>query len=234
MKRLSLAGKSVSKDMEGNSQHGMDTASEGLESGSQAANSEEQGHTIQKKSSGMFRRLSFGSKKSSDRAMSIDQTSNADDNQSETGSRSGTVDDEPIKKKNSGFFKRLSIGSKKPSFDTDNRQAVEHGLGLESHSDDSSFAAPPEPDIDFDPHTMIEHIRRTDSVEEGSDVSSVSTAKQSKSKSTMGSLFKKKRRKSTNIVAFSIVDEFTRLENSFTKQLKCLSVFDISYLYPFW
>ena len=210
MKRLSLAGKSVNKDTEENSQHGFATASDGMESGPQAADSDEQGQTIQKKSSGMFRRLSFGSKKSSDRAMSIDQTSNADDNQSETRSRSGTVDDAPIKKRGSGFFKRLSIGSKKPSFDTESRHGVDLGLGLESRSDDSSFAAPPEPDIDFDPHTMMEHIHRTDSVDEGSEVSSVSTAKQGKSKSTMGSLFKKKRRKSTNNVAFSIVDEFTR------------------------
>lgn len=210
MKRLSLAGKPATKDSE-SFQHGFEQpTADVMNSGPPSNDFNEQQPSIQKKNSGMFRRLSFGSKKSSDRAMSFDQTSNADDNQSETGSRSGTVDDAPPKRKNSGFFKRLSIGSKKPSFDTDGRQDFEHGLGLDSRSDDSSFVVPLEPDIDFDPHTMIEHIRRTDSVEEGSDVSSVSTAKQGKSKSTMGSLFKRKRRKSTSNTPFSLIDEFTR------------------------
>lgn len=210
MKRLSLVGKSASKECETIPHGSLESVTDGTHGDLSTAMPFEQEQPIQKKHSGMFRRLSFGSKKSSDKDLHSDQASNLEDNQSETGSRTGTVDDAPIKKRNSGFFKRLSIGSKKPSFDTDSRHGMEQGLGLDSRSDDSSLVLPPEPDIDFDPHTMLEHIRRTNSAEDGSDASSVSTAKQSKTKSSVGSLFKKKKRKSTNNISFSISEEFTR------------------------
>lgn len=165
----------------------------------------EQESTTQKKQSGMFRRLSIGSKQPSSKEIMLERASSIDmDSYSETRSRSGTTEEPAIQKKSSGFFKRLSIGSKRPSF-------AENDVGLESasRSEDGSFMGSHETQTEFNVHTMMENMRKAAHGEDGSDSSSVSTVKHSKSKSGMSSLFKKKR-KSTNVVLFSISNEFTR------------------------
>lgn len=200
-KRLSVAGKSSGKDTNADLDNSLEN--QGMDKDRSRSDSVqmEAEPSAQKRPSGMFRRLSLGSKQPS--AGHIEHVPSGElDNQSEDRSRSGTIDEAPVQKKSSGFFKRLSIGSKKPSFDGDGRQDAER---FESQSDSGHHE---EADVDFDPHAMFENVRRANN-EELSETSSVSTAKHTKSKSGVGGLFKKKK-KSINHILFSIVDEFTR------------------------
>jgi len=201
-RRLSVAGKSSGKDTNADLDNSLEN--QGMERDRIRSESVQMDPepSVPKKSSGMFRRLSLGSKQPS--AGHIEHVPSGElDSHSDDRSRSGTIEEAPIQKKSSGFFKRLSIGSKKPSFDADGMQDAER---FESYSDSGH----PDVDVGFDAHTMFENVRRANN-EDMSETSSVSTAKHAKSRSGVGSLFKKKK-KSTNNILFSIVDEFTRYD----------------------
>lgn len=199
-KRLSVAGKSSGKDSNADLDNSLENQGMTVDR-SRADSAQMEPETLtQKRPNSMFRRLSLGTKQPP--AGHLEHAPSGElESHSEDRSRSSTIEDAPLQKRNSGFFKRLSIGSKKPSFDADGRQDAEQ---FESRSD-AGFA---DSDVNFDPHTMLENVRRVNN-EDLSETSSVSTAKHTKSKSGVGSLFKKKK-KSTNHILFSIVDEFTR------------------------